>query len=287
VLDVVATASDEPDHGLDVGLWEDSGTPYGRRYGFGRQPFGGNPAIEFASQAPFHVGFFHESAIVYQAAPFLRRTYAEYRIHLWRALANRAFASGHPYWGWRFAGWALHYVQDLTQPYHASVLPGVGVPTMLWINTLDLAGFHERKVRAVNRVTNRHLAIENYQLHRIRDAYLHGRSDDAALRALRDMSGDGRTGAYTDASPRAVITQDSSAYADALDALLERYLPARYISDPTYVFGETEPGIDLHALVLRSAPGAEPALTAALVRLMGGFGAQTRAFVRALAVAPR
>ena len=287
VIDVVATASDEPDHGLDVGLWEDSGTSQGRLYGFGRQPFGFNPAIEFSSQGPFHLGFFHESAIVYKAAPFLRRTYPEYRIHLWRTLANHAFASGHPYWGWRFAGWALHYVQDLTQPYHASVLPGVGVPTMLWINTLDLAGFHGRKERAVSLVTNRHLAIENYQLHRIRDAYLRGRPDDAALRALRDTSGDGRIAPYTDASPRDVITRDASAYADALDATLERYLPARYISDPQYVFGETEPGIDLQAVVAHSAPGAEAALTEGLARLLGGFGAHTRSFVRALAVAPR
>ncbi len=44
VIDVVATASDEPDHGFDIGLWEDSGTPYGRLYGFGKQPFGANPA---------------------------------------------------------------------------------------------------------------------------------------------------------------------------------------------------------------------------------------------------
>ena len=166
---------------------------------------------------------------------------------------------GHPYWGWRFAGWALHYIQDLTQPYHASVLPGVGVPTMLWINTLDLAGFHTRKVHAVNLVTNRHLAIENYQLYRLRDAYLRGRADDAALRALRDTSGDGRIGPYTDASPRDVVTRDAHAYADTLDAMLERSLPAPLHRRPSYVFGETEPGIDLHALVARSAPAAEPA----------------------------
>ena len=36
VIDVIATASDEPDYGIDLGLWEDSGTEQGRRYGFGR-----------------------------------------------------------------------------------------------------------------------------------------------------------------------------------------------------------------------------------------------------------
>src|SRR3990172_2835445 len=71
-------AADEPDYGMDIGLWDDNGTAYGKAYGFGKQPFG-NPALEFASQAPFHMGFFHESAIVYKAAGVLRRTYPEDR----------------------------------------------------------------------------------------------------------------------------------------------------------------------------------------------------------------
>ncbi len=287
VVDVVATASDEPDHGMDIGLWENNGTSYGRSYGLGKQPFGANPAVEFSSQAPFHIGFFHESAIVYKAAPFLLRTYPEYRIHLWRTLSQHAFASGHPYWGWRFAGWALHYVQDLTQPYHATVLPGVGVPKMLWINTLDLVGIHGPKERAVTFVTNRHLALENYQLHRVRAAYLEGRTDDAALRAFADTRTDASTPPYSDASPRATITRQSNAEAAALDALLEASLPPRYTSDPDYVFGETETGVDLNAVLVRRGGAAEAAMTAELVRLLGRFGAQTRAFVRALATAPR
>ena len=281
VIDVVTTASDEPDNGLDVGLWEDSGTPYGRIYGFGKQPFGANPAIEFASQGPLHIGFFHEAAIVYKAAPFLLRTYPEYRIHLWQTLARHAFASGHPYWGWRFAGWALHYIQDLTQPYHSRVLPGLSVPTMLWINTLDLAGFHGRKERAITFVTNRHLALENYQFERMRSDWLQHDFADAPMLALKDTAGDAAV-EYTDAAPRATITKQSNAYADALDETLERYLPAKYISDPDYVFGETEAGVDLYAVVAKSGPAAQTAMTQALVRLLGNFGIHTRAFVRAL-----
>jgi hypothetical protein len=33
-------------------------------------------------------------------------------------LAIRAFGEGNQYWGWRYAAWALHYLQDLGQPYH-------------------------------------------------------------------------------------------------------------------------------------------------------------------------
>ena len=45
-LDVVAASSNEPDYGLDVGLFEDNGTPAGQAYGFGVQPFG-NPNLDF------------------------------------------------------------------------------------------------------------------------------------------------------------------------------------------------------------------------------------------------
>ena len=286
VSDVIATASDEPDHGLDVGLWEDSGTAAGRAYGLGKQPFGFNPAIEFASQGPLHVGFFHESAIIYKAAPFLLRSYAEYRIHLWQTLATHALRSGHPYWGWRFAGWALHYIQDLTQPYHSRVLPGVSVLSMLWINTLDLAGFPGRKERAVSLVTNRHLALENYQLFRIRRAYARSDFNDAPMLALKDSARDAGF-AYADASPRDVVARQSHAYADAVDATLERELPVKYTSDPAYVFGETEAGIDLDAVVTRSGQAAQAAMTQALVTLLGNFGTHTRSFVRALAMATR
>ena len=40
-------------------------------------------------------------------------------------------------------------------------------------------------------------------------------------------------------------------------------------------------------LVGKGSPGAEPAMTEGLVRLLRSFGAQTRAFVRTLAVVPR
>lgn len=284
VIDVLATASDEPDYGLDLRLWTDSGTRFGQVYGFGKQPFGLNPAVEYASQGPLHVGFFHESEIIYKAAPFLQRTYAEYRIHLWQALAAHALRTGHPYWGWRFAGWTLHYVQDLTQPYHARVLPGVGVAAMLWINTLDIVGLHGAKERAVTFVTNRHLAIENYELHRIRDAWLRKDFDDPPLRALRDTSHDAAN-RYTDASPRQVITMQSYALSDALDATLVASLPSKYTSDPAYVFGETETGVDLHAVISKSGAAAREAMTKTLAQLLFNFGTHTRAFVRAL-VAP-
>ena len=281
VLDVVATATSEPDYGMDIGLWDDNGTAYGKVYGFGKQPFG-NPALEFASQAPFHMGFFHEAAIVYKAAGFLRRTYPEYRIHLWQSLAIYALQTGHPYWGWRFAGWALHYIEDLTQPYHTTVLPGVGVARMLWINTLDLLGWHGPKQRAITLVSNRHLALENYQYQRLQYAYVHHDSHDALMLALGDTSTDAGRAAYTDSTARDVISKESNALAGATDAVLEHSLPRKYVSDPDYVLGETEPGLDLYAVVQRSPAAVQAAMTVMVAGLLRNFGAYSRAFVRSL-----
>jgi len=280
-LDVVASATDEPDYGMDIGLWEDNGTAYGKAYGFGKQPFG-NPALEFASQAPFHMGFFHEAAIVYKAAGFLRRTYPEYRIHLWQSLAAYALQTGHPYWGWRFAGWALHYIEDLTQPYHATVLPGVGVPHLLWINTLDLAGLHEPKKDAITLVSNRHLAMENYQYRRMRSVYVRHDAGDALIHALEDTSTDAGRAAYADGAAREVISRESNALAGATDRVLEQSLPRKYVSDPDYVLGETEPGLDLYGVLSNSPPPARDAMAGMVAGLLRNFGAYSRAFVRSL-----
>lgn len=278
-IDVLATASDEPDYGLDIGLWADNGTAHGARYGFGRQPFG-NPATELSSQAPLHMGFYHESPIVYQAAPFLARTLPVYRIHLWQSLARHALRTGHSYWGWRFAGWALHYLQDLAQPYHARVLPGVSVARMLWVNALDLAGMRDGKTRAINLVTNRHFALENFELHLLRAGYLHPERPNGAIRALRDTSTDA-TLRHDDTTPRTLISRQAFAASDAIDAALEAALPARMVSDPDYVFGKTDPGIDLLAQ-LAAAPARQHDLTAALTPLLRDVGGHTRAFLRAL-----
>ena len=111
--------------------------------------------------------------------------------------------TGHDYWAWRFTGWGMHYLQDLTQPYHARVLPGVGVTRMLWINTLDIVGMHGAKNDAVQLVTNRHFALENFERRWMRAAYADRSIADVGIDALRDTRQDG-SAAYDDDWPRRV-----------------------------------------------------------------------------------
>jgi hypothetical protein len=284
-IDVVASATDEPDYGLDFGLWEDSGTAHGATYGFGKQPFG-NAAVEWSSQGPLHLGYFHEAAIVYKAAPFLLRAYPEYRIHLWRSLAAFALRSGHDYWAWRFTGWGMHYLQDLAQPYHARVLPGVGVTRMLWINTLDIVGLHGARNDAVQLVTNRHFALENFERYWMRAAYADRGVADVGFDALRDTRLDGNA-AYDDDWPRRVVSQRAHDASDAIDAALVASLQPQYVSDPGYVFGVTQTGVDIHAELGASSPTARASLQRAIAPLLGNLGTTSRAFVRGVIAAGR
>jgi hypothetical protein len=285
-LAVVATASDEPDYGLDIGVWEDNDTAHGRAYGLGKQPFG-NPALSFGTQAPFHMGFYNESAIVYAAAGFLKRTYPEYRIHLYRTLALHALRTGHDYWGWRFAGWALHYIQDLAQPYHARVLPGVSTLRMLWINALDLMGRPDAKNRAITLVSNRHLALENFQRTALLAEYREPAGAGPLLRALAGGAAQAAQPTFGDDSPRVVVARHSADAADAVDRAVTRALPAKYVDDPGFEFGVDARGIDLYAQLGTSAPAARDAMTAVVAPLMSEFGLHTRSFVRALTASGR
>ena len=234
-LEVVATATDEPDYGLDIGLWEDNNTEYGKRFGFGPQPFG-NPKLEYSSQAPFHIGLFHEAGIIYALASFTKRTFPEHRIRLFQALARHAFQTGHPYWGWRFTGWGLHYIEDLTQPYHASLLPGVSVGRMLLINALNMLGAKGPQTRAVQLVTNRHLAVENHQYELLLELYRTGRPPHPVMQALQDVRLDAAYPGFTPGYVREVLTKESHARAKKTDRTLEKSLPARLVSDPSYQF---------------------------------------------------
>lgn len=235
-LAVLNTAADEPDLGLDVGLFVDNNSEVGPIYGFGRQPFG-NPNLEYGSQAPFHMGFYHETWIVYAFAGFLRETYPEYRIHLYKTLARFAFQTGHPYWGWRFAGWGLHYLADIAQPYHATVLPRVSTARALWISFLAMVGFQKPKANAIQIVSNRHLALERFLQIELRRAYGNRKTDTPLFVRLRATDSEMT---YDDLVPRDRVAKSANAMASVTSKTIMQCMPARYVSDPRFEFGTSK-----------------------------------------------
>lgn len=214
-LEVLATASDEPDNGLDIGLWEDNGTSFGTAYRYGKQPFG-NPKLDYGTQAPFHMGFYHESRIIYKAAPAFLRTFPEQRVNLFHALARMAFETGHPYWGYRFAGWGLHYLQDITMPYHATIMPGRSTVTMLFIALLDMIGIHGPKESAVSEVSRAHILIEKLLNQDLHEAYRKNDRTHPLFKALSDDRADSAYPSFFDRFLSQVAAKESRAAAKPL-----------------------------------------------------------------------
>ncbi|MEW6057526.1 MAG: hypothetical protein AB1540_13015, partial [Bdellovibrionota bacterium] len=81
------------------------------------------------------------------------------RAALYFKLALQAGKAGHAFWAHRFLGWGLHYVQDLSQPYHASQFASF---RLLPIMTLIRDGWEATVRETTRRVSNYHLSFEDY-----------------------------------------------------------------------------------------------------------------------------
>lgn len=277
-LSVLASAADEPDYGLDINLWADSPSDWGKVYGFGALPFG-NPALYFSTQAPFHMGFYNEDRVIYLAAPFIKKTLPLLRAHQYSSLAALAFRTGHTYWGWRFTGLALHYVQDLTQPYHASLAPGNSSVKLIGINLLAMAGLPRMKDEMIVLLSNRHLALEKYQNQLIYNA-AQSRQETVIEQALRGSDKDASYPAWSDLYARDVVSRQSYTFGTRLTDILVDTLPPGYVSDPSFDFGVKESGIDLVTELSKQDATKRARLDGALAELLGNFGAHSRNLVR-------
>ncbi|KZL05352.1 hypothetical protein PsAD2_04277 [Pseudovibrio axinellae] len=278
-LDVLASANDDPDNGLDIGLFEDNDTPAGKLYGFGQQAFG-NPAVEFSSQAPFHMAFYHETSILYTLAPFLNETFPDYRVHMYKALSEYAFRTGHDYWGWRFMGWGMHYVGDISQPYHTTVQPGVSTASSIWTNTKDVMGFSQAKADAIQLLSNRHFVIEKFQAVITNNAYAEQDSGSVILKALTQQT---PVVHYTDKTFVDVFAKNAYDKSERLADYLTRFVPAKLVSDTSFEVDSSEE-IEQVVELIRAEHGLDGLsnMTNLLVELMQDHNANIRSFVKSV-----
>lgn len=279
-LAVLASASDEPDYGLDLNLWEDSPSEWGPAYGFGKIPFG-NPNLSFSTQAPFHMGYHHESPVIYMAAGFLKRTYPLLRIHQYESLSRLAFRTGHPYWGWRFAGLALHYLQDLTQPYHASLAPGFSAARLIGINLLATLGMPGAKNDMVILLSNRHFVLERYESQMIQTA-AQTRQSGPVEQALRDTRTDADYPAWADTYPRDTVARQAHGLGNQVTDQMLASVPMGYVNDPGFDFGVQAGRIDLMAEVARQGDTPRATLESTIATLMRNYGAHSRNMLRGI-----
>ncbi|MFP3679950.1 phospholipase [Pseudomonas sp. SIMBA_041] len=267
-LAVLASAAEEPDYGHDINLFNDNPGEVGALYGFGPQPFG-DARFPYSSQAPFHMGFFHESAVVYAAAGFLQRSWPDWRVYQYMGLARLAFASGHPYWGYRFLGWGLHHVQDLTQPYHAKALPGVELASLLLLESKALAGFDADKHAAIERVATRHTEVEKYQSTWLR-RLLRASQAHPMLDAYTDSAQDAGYPPYSVDYLREVVSAESADESAAFDEAIGQWLETAPITRDFSAGNQVQREDFDH-----------PALNQQLFKLLGHFGAHSRIYVDA------
>lgn len=130
---ILSIYADEPDWGMDEGLSLNSAqTLTGGSQGWRHQYFilfGGLFKLGEAPDRALH--FYNMATVAFKVKDF--------------------------YWGFRFLARALHYLQDLTMPFHTN--PG---PTMsLLSNLFDLNG-------VTSMVSNHHFALEDYQGYQIK-----------------------------------------------------------------------------------------------------------------------
>lgn len=278
-LAVLASACDEPDYGHDLNLFDDNpGSPKSPSYGFGNQPFG-NPAVAIGSQAPFHMGFFHQGAVFNTLAPSFARTFTELRVQQYGGLAVLAWQTGHAYWGWRFAGLALHHVEDLTQPYHASAAPGASLGHMMWVNLKAQLGAPADRQGLVVLQGNRHFVLECFQTNWIIDA-ARKRQDGPLEAALRDAARDTHYPPWSPAYVRDVVAAEAHAAGPATDAAVVVGAPAKFVTDPNFDFAANEERFGPE--LARDMQGQRDALQARIAELLGHFGAHSRNALRGL-----
>lgn len=281
-IDVLSTANDEPDYGFDIGLFENNNTTHGKEFGFGNQPFG-DPNLEYGSQAPFHMGFFHEARIVFALAPFLKRTLVEYRITLFSALSKYAFNSGNDYWGWRFMGWGMHYIGDLSMPYHSKPLPGVSPLRMIWMNIKAMLGFTRSRDNAVQLVSNRHAVLEELQRQLLRKAYSSGDVDNILFQALRNPI---HMVEYNHNFPRFVVAKEAAGRANHLNEVILKWMPKDMVANPKNRVTQS-PDFRRIVELTKSEKGSEalPQMTKILAEMFSSYSMHIRSFYNYIAMA--
>jgi hypothetical protein len=172
---------------------------------------------------------------------------------------------------------ALHHVQDLTQPYHASAAPGATLARMMWVNLKAQLGAPADRQGLVVLQGNRHFVLEQFQTRWIVDAARQHR-EGPLEQALHDAAGDGRYPPWSAAYVREVVAAEAFAAGPATDAAVVVGAPAKFVTDPNFDFAAN--AALLGPELARDTQGQRDALLRQVTVLLGHFGAHSRNALR-------
>jgi len=274
-LAVLATACNEPDYGLDNRLWEDSGTEAGRTYGLGPQPYG-NASPNRSTQSPLHSAYWQESRLVSMTQPGLRRSLLPLRFHQFATLSALAFRTGHSYWGWRFAGQSLHYLQELTQPYLASRAPGESGLRLAGTHSMALAGMAGPETNLLQQQTRRQDLAERYLVDQLlRNAS--ARQEGALEKALHNTEKDRTYPDWNDRYLREVVSPQAARLAPTMAQTISQAFAGGQGADAA-----TDEAAGMGLDLLRRDSPERQRLDASLAELMANFAAHSRNGLRGI-----
>jgi hypothetical protein len=270
-LAVLASASDEPGYGMDAYLWSDSPTKRPLLYGFGPQPFG-DTGSAIDAQAPFQMGFFHEDALLYSVAPWARRSMVRARYYQFSTLASLALRTGHDYWGWRFAGLALYYLQNLTHPYFARLAPGESSMALLGYYTLARFGMPAQRKERIRAIGNQRVALTGVQAALVSNSKT----------ALQAQDQDATYPEWSNTYLRDVVSAQAAQLADAAHQVLIDNLPTEWLVQPGIDLQLQDANMRLLPEMLKQDEGRRARLQILNNEIMRNFGAHSRNALRAI-----
>ena len=192
------------------------------------------------------------------------------RAQLYFDLSKKAFQEGHPYWGARFLGWALHYLEDATQPFHAVQLPALEFIVEKPDGTPDLE-------RSTKLVIYHHLSIDNYPTRAIE-----GRLGDASAARVKTQLGGTQAAAFTGARELTAASAEAAAkQAGRLGKRGLEFFPEMTPADEQDILARVFS--DRYWEDVKAAQAADPAAAEAFLAMLdkalAPAGAAARAFI--------
>jgi hypothetical protein len=190
ILEVLAVYSDEPDWGMDKEIfgqypeiWKDEYARMGGKEGTPSQAFRHMYWPEFSWRMPLRT---LKSPVAKLFSPM---GLAPERAALFVDLSRKARAAGHLYWSVRFVANALHYLEDVAQPFHAAQTPTKRFLLPPLLNRSHGNGLENYVLQVQNIVSYYHYAFERYIARQMKAHYA-GESSPEGKALVETLAGE-------------------------------------------------------------------------------------------------
>jgi hypothetical protein len=113
--------------------------------------------------------------------------------------------------------------------YHAVVMAELGTSKMLWYYIKGAMGSPADIDNAIQLISNRHIAFEEFQMEYVDEIYKKGDIDNTLFAKLKTCKS---AGMYNDKSLKEELSEMSAQKVKSADKVIRESLPARYVTDP-------------------------------------------------------